>query len=94
MLSSLDARRLLKSTRLDGVPLPRGAVYTPLITWVRSLSSCAAFRSWDCFLHCMRNVSGLFFALKIREDVAETGEPPGKRVKTYVFQSVALVVLE
>ena len=28
--------------------------HTPRMTWVRSDSSCAALRSWDCFLHWIR----------------------------------------
>ena len=65
----------------------------PLITCVLSAFNCAAFRSWDSFLHC--------FADHISHDSTEPDEPPAgatggrrRRGVTYVFQAIALVVLE
>ena len=65
----------------------------PLITCVLSAFNWAAFRAWDSFLHC--------FADHVSHDSIEPDEPPagaggGNRSRgvTYVFQAIALVVLE
>jgi hypothetical protein len=57
----------------------------PLMTWVRSALSWAAFLSWDSFLHC-------FAENQVSHDSTEPDEPPagaaggrGRGGVTYVF---------
>lgn len=56
--------------------------YTPRMTWVRSLSSCAALRWWDSFLHCgaLESMSAQerisHAAATVVQNVREPDKPP------------------